>query len=219
MVINGLAPAPIELPIGAGSNVSVEGDAWDESFAIDSLPGFGLSIDGKGGTNTLDYSGYTGDVTVNLTLGTATGLSAIQNIDNVTGSNGNNTLVGDANANVLIGGTGRNILIGGGSADQLTGGGGDNILIGGTTDYDLNAAALEALMNEWHRNDVDFNIRIDDLMAGVSGSVDYALNSTTVHANAASDTLNGGRQNWFIIALADSDSINDQKDGDVITTL
>ena len=94
----------------------MKGDAGNDTFAIDALPqGWNLSLDGKGGTNTLDYSGYSADVTVNLARGTASGLGAIQNIRNVTGSNGNNTLVGDANANVLIGGTGRNILIGGGA--------------------------------------------------------------------------------------------------------
>ena len=61
-----------------------------------------MTLDG-GGVNTLDYSAYTGDVVVDLPLGTATGFAAISNIQNVTGSIGNDILVGDANANVLVG--------------------------------------------------------------------------------------------------------------------
>jgi hypothetical protein len=226
MIIGGLAPANIYLPVSAGTNVSVIGNADDETFAIDGLPsGFNLSLDGEFGDNTLDYSGYTGDVSVNLALGTATGLSGIANFQNLIGSNGNSLLVGDANANVLRGGTGRNILIGGAGADQLFGGAGDNILIGGivsdgTTDYDTSDAALEALMTEWDRTDEDFSMRIADLEAGVDANGMHAsLTANTVHADQATDTLVGGGQNWFFVAQGDPDTVNDPKDGDRITPI
>ena len=65
-------------------------------------------------------TGYTGDVTVNLRLGNATGFGGgITGIRNVTGSIGNDMLVGDDLANVLIGGSGRNIVIGGGGPTGL----------------------------------------------------------------------------------------------------
>src|SRR5262249_40104000 len=132
--ISGLTPAaaPIDLRVGTGSPVTVTGNDADETFAIWSLPpGVNLRIDGSGGATPLDSSGYTGAVPVNLRRGPATGLDGgIANIRDVTGSVGNDVLVGDAGANVLIGGTGRNILIGGDGLDQLIGGGGDNILIG-----------------------------------------------------------------------------------------
>jgi Ca2+-binding RTX toxin-like protein len=221
MIVDGLAPANIYLPVAAGANVSVTGDAADETFAIDGLPsGFNLQIDGQSGANTLDYSGYTGDVSVNLAQGAATGLSGIRNIENVTGGKGDNLLVGDANANVLVGGSGRNILIGGGGADQLMGGAGDNILIGGTTDYDTIDAALQALMHEWERTDVDFKTRIADLMAGVvSGSTEYSLTSATVHADGAADSLFHGAHNWFFVAQSDPDTIDEVEDGDVVTPI
>ena len=68
------------------------------------------------------------------------------NVQNVTGSNGNSMLVGDANPNVLVGGTGRNVLIGGGGADYLTGGGQDNLLIGDATTWDADLTALRAIL-------------------------------------------------------------------------
>src|SRR5262249_13384710 len=109
-------------------------------------------IDGGAGMNTLDYSAFVGDVTVDLPLGLANAVATgILNIQNVNGSQGNDLIIGDANLNVLRGGTGRNVIIGGGGGDQLYGGGGDNILIGGTTDYvgQSGLAALEAIMQEF----------------------------------------------------------------------
>jgi Ca2+-binding RTX toxin-like protein len=98
--------------------VTLYGGGGNETFQMKGLPVTPFAIHG-GGTNTLDYSAYTGDVTVDLPLGFATGLGGgISNIQNVTGSDGNDLLVGDGNANVLVGGTGRNVLIGGG-ADAL----------------------------------------------------------------------------------------------------
>src|SRR5262249_1875986 len=122
--VEGLAPAVISWDLGAGSAVAIRGGAAAETFALTSSAFVSrLSIDGGGGVNTLDYSATTGGVVVNLPLQTATGLrGGIANIQNVTGSAGNDVLVGDAQANVLRGGPGRDLLIGGRGADLLDGG-------------------------------------------------------------------------------------------------
>src|SRR5262249_37709631 len=116
-------PAPVTLNTG-----NVASMPTNDVFRVHDFTGApAITIDAGTGTNTLDYSAFAGEVTVNLARGTATGLAGISNIENVTGGQGNNLLVGDANANVLTGGAGRNILIGGAGLDQLTGGGGDNL--------------------------------------------------------------------------------------------
>jgi N-acetylneuraminic acid mutarotase len=217
-----------------GSSVALLGGAGDTTFALQgAVADVSLSIAGGAGVNTLDYSQYVGDVTVNLELGTATGVSGgIKNIRNVTGSVGNDLLVGDANANVLIGGTGRNILIGGGGADQLFGSAGaDNLLIGGTTAYDSKLQALELIMKEWDRTDLNFAQRMSDISGGgvgISGSVlagtGIRLDRTTVFADNAADTLteptNSTGRYWF---FADGDDLipfhKSGKDGDHITTV
>lgn len=76
-------------------------------------------LNGGLGSDTASYIG-TGPVTVNLNLVGAqntvgAGLDQLVSIENVTGSNFNDTLIGNAGANVLTGGLGR---------DQLTGGAG-----------------------------------------------------------------------------------------------
>jgi hypothetical protein len=164
------------------------------------------TLNGGGGTDTLDYSGYTGDVTVNMRLGTATAVAGgISNIQNVTGSIGNDLIVGDANPHVFIGGTGRNIIIGGAGPDQITGGSGDNILIGGTTVWDANPVALQAIMQEWTNTSLTFDQRVNALRKGITvGGKTYALNTSTVIKDSSPDSLiGGGGQNWFFFDFDD----------------
>jgi hypothetical protein len=203
------------------------GGAAADTFFLQ--PGGGVSgtVDGGGGSNTLDYSHYSGDVTVDLPLGTATRIGGgIKNLQNVTGSIGNDMIVGDANANVLIGGTGRNLVIGGGGADSIrtvAANTGDNILIGGTTSYDTNLAALSAIFAEWTRTDLSFADRFSDLFDGTNGAGAtplnvvngqlVLLNGSTVHADTSPDTLTGGGKgtsgtgtgrNWFFVDSDDT---------------
>jgi len=77
------------------------------------------TIHGDIGSDTLDYSGYLTDVTVNLTTGDlGGGVGTVTGIENITGGQGDDTLTGDDGANILIGGLGR---------DSLAGGPGDDI--------------------------------------------------------------------------------------------
>jgi Ca2+-binding RTX toxin-like protein len=129
---------------------------------------------------------------------------------------GNDLIVGNANPSTLKGGTGRNILIGGGGQATLDASRGtsDNILIGGRTDWDMNLAALEAIMAEWDRPDLSFADRRSDLLNGTNSQGKAPLNTIIVngvkqlvlltpstnrtssngkvHANAYIDTLIGG---------------------------
>ncbi|HWE37329.1 MAG TPA: calcium-binding protein [Isosphaeraceae bacterium] len=76
-------------------------------------------INGGGGVNALDYSSYTTGVTVNLTTGTATGTGGVLNIQNVTGSPGNDHITGNAANNVIVGDGGTDVLVGGGGNDTF----------------------------------------------------------------------------------------------------
>ena len=154
--------------------------------------------------NTLDYSGYTAGVAVNLGAGTATNVrGGMVNIANVMGGAGADTLIGDAGNNILLGNAGndmlsggpggndvlvggagndsltgslgRNLLIGGLGADTLTGGGGEDILIGGTTNHDAKVSALQSLMAEWGRTDLTYQQRIDHLNGKTSGGANGSL--------------------------------------------
>src|SRR5262249_29117458 len=112
--ITGLLPSTIStrgnlwLLLDPAAPVTLKTGTGDDVFRVhDFTNAPAISIDAGGGIhNKLDYSPYTGDVTVDLSLGMATGFArGIAHIQDVTGSIGNNLLIGDANANVLIGGT------------------------------------------------------------------------------------------------------------------
>jgi hypothetical protein len=212
----GLTQIAVSWRLPSASSVTVRGGAADEIFSMQSVVATTpLTIVGGTGINTLDYSSYTTDVSVNLQTGAATDLAGITDpktgrvtIQNVIGGSGNDT---------LSAGTRRSILIGGGGSDQLFGGSGQDILIGGTTDYTqpgLNVDALDAILREWNRTDLGFSDRMSDLLTGsnsqgiaaknvVAGTA-ILLNSTTVHDDLAADVLTGGTgRDWYFIDVGD----------------
>jgi Ca2+-binding RTX toxin-like protein len=140
------------------------------------------------------------------------------------GSSANNVLEGGAGNDMLRGGSGRDLLIGGLGADLLVGAGGDDILIGGTTDFDSNLTALNAVMAEWGRTDADYATRVKHLSGTLSGGLNGAtlLTASTVHDDAAIDTLYGeGGSDWFFALLSgtNKDTVKDQTLGEIITSL
>jgi Ca2+-binding RTX toxin-like protein len=162
-------------------------------------------LEGGGGTNTLDYSAYTGTVIVNLPLHAATGVGGqIADIQVVFGgSDGTagsyNILVGNG-GNVLTGGSDRpNLLIAGSSSSTLQGGEDDDILVGGTTLYDRNPDELLAIMDYWTGTD-DYDTRVFNLTHGIGVPL---LDATTVAGNGGGNTLFGGAgQDLFYGSLA-----------------
>ncbi|WP_053146389.1 retention module-containing protein [Pseudomonas sp. P97.38] len=94
-------------------------------------------LDGGTGNDTVSYAHATAAVTVNLgllgaqnTLGAGT--DTLNGIENLVGSNFNDTLTGDAGNNRIDGGLGNDVLNGGGGDDLLIGGLGNNTLTGGS---------------------------------------------------------------------------------------
>ncbi len=182
------------------------------------------SLGGGGPGDWLDYSLFTTAVVVDLESGSATGVNggaagSITNIANVRGGRGNDTLTGNG-GNILIGGagtnvltddysgtaaSGRSLLIGGSGPSTLTSGSAGDIMIGGTTTFDLNDAALAAILAEWESAD-DYNTRFYRLegqeSGGLNGSYDLIW-GTTVLANNHSDTLVGSTVglDWFFAEL------------------
>jgi streptogramin lyase len=200
--ISGANAGRLDANIQFANVQNLVGGVGNDAFGFRTGGTLAGKLDGGAGINTLNYSAYVGDVTVDLPVAVATGMAGgIANIQNVTGSRGNDLLVGDQNPNVLIGGTGRNVIIGGGGSDQITGGTGDNLLIGGTTSYDTNLAALQAILKVWDDPTLVFDQRINALRKGTTvNGVTVVLDKSTVLNDGAPDSLVGGTgQNWFIV--------------------
>jgi hypothetical protein len=208
--IGGLVPASIYLNAtqNATINTSLLLGAGNKTLNLQAPPqGVALTLDAGSGTNTLDYTGYAGNVLVDLPLGTATGFSGISNITNVTGASGGgagfyNVLIGNG-GNVLTGGTGRrNLLVAGGSTSTLIGGNQDDLVIGGTTAYDTEAglASWQAIAAYWAGAD-DYLTRVANL---TSGSGVPLLDAMTVFGNGGGNTMIGSGE----LALIYSDGLD-----------
>ncbi len=152
-------PANESFALGAGAD-SV--DAGDGNDSIDGQDGNDLlrggrgtdSIAGGAGTDTTTYDerGPSEPVTVNLGVPAGNGAAGendtLTGVESVTGGASNDTLTGDAGANVLIGGPGLNtlaglagndIVYGGDNRDVISGGPGFDQLFGGDDDDSIDA--------------------------------------------------------------------------------
>ena len=87
---------------------------------------------GGGGNDTVSYTYATNGVTVDLQAGTAVVTSSdhdtIQTVENIIGSDYNDTLLGDANVNNIQGGLGDDLLNGRTGNDVIDGGAGNNTI-------------------------------------------------------------------------------------------
>ena len=126
---------------GDGNDVLLGGDGNDALYGgngndlLIGGPGNDL-LDGGAGIDTASYASATAGVTVNLSISgqqntVGAGMDTLVSIENLIGSDYNDTLTGDGNANVLQGGLGNDVLNGGGGDDVLIGGKGDDTLTGG----------------------------------------------------------------------------------------
>ena len=101
----------------------------------DTLKGFGGAdrLDGGNGIDTVFYGDSSAGVGINLATGRGVGGSAqgdtLISIENVFGSNFNDTLTGTSGANQLHGQDGNDVIKGGGGNDFLDGGNGNDILV------------------------------------------------------------------------------------------
>lgn len=144
------------------------------------------------------------------TAGQAAGDTLI-NIENLTGSAYNDTLIGDGNANVLDGGNGNDLLLGGAGADTLNG----NAGTADTASYANASGGVVASLSIGTFGSVLFSGSAGDVTnGGVAGSSDAAgdrligienltgsayndmlrgdTNANTLDGGAGADTLDGG---------------------------
>lgn len=184
--------------MGGDGNDSLYGDYGDDvldgGLGNDVLDGGsdGYVTNGKGksqyysgGRDTADYTNATGAVVVNLQSGTAAGgagTDTLLNIDDLTGSQFDDVLTGDANANNLIAGDGNDNLYGGDGDDGLHGGNGADSLYGGGG-------------NDLYSVDQVGDVVIENADEGdhdrIYASIDYTLPATVEDLGLMGDAING----------------------------
>lgn len=181
------------------------------------------------GNDKLDYTGArTTGIQVNLTTGQASGTGGISGIQNVTGTSGNDLIIGNSLPSVFDGGTGgndliigrggnttitthgsgHNLLIGGsGSNTLVAGSSGGDLMIGESTVWDTNLTALQAIEAEWTRVGETYTVRVAHLQGTLGGGLNgnYKLNGSTVVHSTNHSTVDGSGNvgmDWYIVAFA-----------------
>lgn len=205
---------------GGDGNDSMDGgdgaDSMEGGNGDDTLAGGAGNdtMDGGAGTDVADYSNDTGAVVVSLVAGTATdgasGTDSLIGIENVVGSNFNDTLTGGGAGNLLSGGAGNDIISGQANTDTLVGGDGDDTLNGGdgsdsldggagtdAADYSADAGAVTVNLSTGVATDgsggTDTLTGIENVLGSANGDVLTGdANSNALSGNSGDDTLAGG---------------------------
>ncbi len=209
---------------GGFSTDEVYGDAGNDTFIIrQSGAGteFGDNTYGGAGTDSLDLSqiATTYGAIVDLTAGTWQynplygGPWVIDSVENVSGTQLDDTITGDSADNVLRGNNGNDTIRGGAGNDTITGGNGRDLLIGGSGNdvldggWDIDILYGEAgddtfiLSNPWYGGYGEIyvggagNDTLD--ISGVAG-----FSTTTVNLAEGVFTYAGGSPDYGEIALS-----------------
>jgi Ca2+-binding RTX toxin-like protein len=202
---------------GLGSSDTLNGGSGDDLL----IGGSGAdAMAGGTGLDTADYSGSVAGVTVDLAAGTGNGGEAqgdtLSGIENLFGSQANDSLKGDAGANTLQGAGGADTLAGGFGKDALSGGAGadrfaftavGDSVVGANADVVTDFSQAQADKIELTAIDADIAVAGDQafsfigtaLYTGVAGQLRYAFTAPGVTTIAGD--VNGDGSSDFHIQL------------------
>jgi len=207
---------------GGLGNDSIAGAAGDDRYLFDADSALGTDRldESGGGSDTLDFSATTSQgISIDLNLATSQLVNAnlsllltsASDFENVMGGTKNDTIYGNALANILVGNNGNDSLYGRDGRDLISAGvgidfvrgeGDDDILIAGKTTHDTNAAALALIMAEWTSGN-DYVTRTTNLRTGAAGVMLKAKNTALNDSNV--DDLDGGlAADWYFASLTDT---------------
>jgi Ca2+-binding RTX toxin-like protein len=185
------------------------GSSFDDTFITDNYANY---VDGGDGSDTLDYSQtyYAGSsITINLASGVTTGSGTsdtFDNIENVIGRAGNDTIAGDGEVNRLEGRNGNDTITGEGGDDRLYGGNGNDTIHGGSgadTFFFLSGETGIDTIGDFTTEDGDA-LDISDLLSGYDPMSDVLSDFVEI-TDSGSDSIvkvdaDGGANNFVQIA-------------------
>ena len=196
------------------------------------------TLNGGLGTDTADYSnglidpsgpvgpiftiGATAGVIVNLNLGVqntgGAGIDTLVSIENVNGTSFNDTLIGNAGANVLNGQNGNDSLFGLAGNDTLNGGLGNDLLNGGLGNDFINGGAGIDTASYIGAGPVTVNLNlgvqntggagIDNLVLGTIENLTGSSFNDTLIGNAGANVLTGGAGRDLLTGGAGNDTFD-----------
>lgn len=191
-----------------------DNDYLDAADGNDSLTG-GAGADtiiGGLGTDILEYINSSAKVNVNLTTGAASGGDAqgdiISGLEQVRGSAGGDTIVGDAQINIVYGRDGNDLLSGGANRDSLYGDNQNDILIGGSDRDDLYGGDGDDLLIGTDPNATTPGLGDIDILQGQLGLDTYVLGANgRVFYNDGNNSSNGKTDYARIVGFKNTEDV------------
>jgi Ca2+-binding RTX toxin-like protein len=193
--------------IGNGGNDTLNGmdgnDLLDGGAGNDILNG-GLGID------TATYVDSLAGVTVDLSITTqqntiGAGLDTLTGIENLTGSNFNDTLSGDAGDNIILGLGGDDTLIATAGNDTLDGG--TNTAVGDTADFRNATSGVTVALTMPNPIDLTGSGLGLTTLLNIENLTGSSYNDTLA-GDAGANTLKGGAGNDYLIATLGNDTLD-----------
>jgi hypothetical protein len=215
-----LQSAPLLSSVNFYGMPNLKGGAGADKFRVHNQANFTGTVDGGGGSNTIDNSSYVGGVVDDLLTKSATGIQTVVNVTNVIGSNGSDVIVGSGAPGTLKGGTGRNLIIAEQGTGTLIGGGDQDILIAGTTPYDGNVTALSKILAEWNQL-TPLSTRKSNIMGGGGVNGLYILTpgpGGVLWNNQVNTLTDGTGLDWVFLRMG-TDKRQNAKAGDIVTPI
>lgn len=143
----------------------------------------------------------------------------LRSVENVVGSDGDDTIIGNGEANKIAGRGGDDKIEGGGGDDVITGGGGKNSLsggegndtiTGGNSDDVIDGGAGNDKLDGGKGNDTINGGAGDDTIEGSDGNdtIDGGKGIDTIQGGVGDDKISGGEGNDIIRADAGNDTVD-----------
>ena len=178
--------------LGDAGNDSISGLDGDDTLQGDAGND---TLDGGDGSDTASYADAGGNVSVNLGAGTSSGADGSDTliaIENLLGSNYNDTLTGNTGNNRIDGGDGNDSLLGDDGNDTLTGGDGNDTLRGGNGDDSVfGGAGADNLRGDAGNDTLDGGVVLDRVSYNDGNTLTYADLAGPVNINLSGFTGNG----------------------------
>ena len=185
---------------GGGNDYIYGGDGSDTSSYADSAAGISVDLSATetdaNGTYALADDGF----------GT---VDKLYSIENIVGSDYDDTITGDDGDNVLAGGDGNDTLSGGAGNDALYGGDGDDVVYGGNGNDTIYSGDGENTIDAGSGDDAIYSGDGNDTINGGDGD-------DTVYGGAGNDSIFGGNDNDILYGGDGDDTIYGGDGDDIV---
>ena len=175
--------------IGGGGNDVTDGGAGSDTADFSNIGSAVTANIGAGGNGTAQYQGPPGVI-----------VDQLISIENLVGSDNDDVLSGNVDANQLSGGEGADTLIGAGGSDSLLGAEGNDLLQGGVGNDSLNGGVSNDTLLGQGGADTLLGAGGLDTLIGASGS-------DLLQGGVGNDSLSGGGNDDTLLGQGGNDTL------------